>query len=48
MSEKEYNGYQVADITESDNSMINRLEQEMSQKTNKDIILVAYQQDKQQ
>ncbi|MCQ4670762.1 hypothetical protein NE689_05470 [Lactonifactor longoviformis] len=47
MDNKEYSGYQVADITESDNSMINRLEEEISQKTDKDIVLVAYQQDKQ-
>jgi hypothetical protein len=44
MENKNYSDYRIADIPEEDLNNISELEKSLSSKSNKDIVLIAYQQ----
>ena len=43
---KSYNGYSLADLTESQIDMINNTQQSLEQNSEDDIVLIAYKKDK--
>ncbi len=43
---KSYNGYSIADLTESQIDMVNNTQQSLEQKSGEDIVLIAYKKDK--
>ncbi len=43
---KSYNGYSIADLTESQIDMVNNTQQSLEQNSEEDIVLIAYKKDK--
>lgn len=43
---KSYNGYSIADLTESQIDMVNNSQQALEQNSEEDIVIVAYKKDK--
>ena len=43
---KSYNGYSIADLTESQIDMTNNTQQSLEQNSEDDIVLIAYKKDK--
>lgn len=43
METQNFKNYQIADITTSCNSLIDKLEKDICQETKQDIVLIAYQ-----
>ncbi len=43
---KSYNGYSIADLTESQIDMVNNTQQSLEQNSEDDIVLIAYKKDK--
>ncbi len=43
---KSYNGYSIADLTESQIDMVNNTQQSLEQNSGEDIVLIAYKKDK--
>lgn len=43
MEMNDFTDYEIAEITDKDNTVITELEKNLSSKTDKDIVLIAYQ-----
>ena len=43
---KSYNGYSLANLTESQIDMVNNAQQSLEQNSEEDIVLIAYKKDK--